>query len=82
MNATALVLALTFLGTASFLHGAQAATVLAKEPTTLRLGERVLIDDGVCAAGEIREVTGIASKTVGSARVERLSKCIQRKINR
>jgi hypothetical protein len=56
-----------------------AAQVLSKEPATLRLGERVLIDDGGCPTGQIREVVGVSSKGPGPARVERLRQCISRR---
>jgi hypothetical protein len=58
---------------------AVAAQVLSKEPATLRLGERVLIDDGSCPTGQIREVVGVSSKGPGEARVERLRQCISRR---
>ncbi len=41
----------------------------------LRLGQRVLVDDGTCAAGQIKEVSG-AKMTAGG--IIRTRKCIQR----
>jgi hypothetical protein len=58
---------------------AMAATVVAREPETLRIGERVLVDDGSCPTGQIREVVGVGSKGAGPARVERMRQCIPRR---
>jgi hypothetical protein len=58
---------------------AVAAQVVLREPATLRLGERVLVDDGSCPAGQIREVVGVSSKGTGTASVERLRQCISRR---
>lgn len=41
----------------------------------LRLGQRVLVDDGACPAGQIKEVAGAKMTPTG---VERSSKCIPR----
>ena len=41
----------------------------------LRLGQRVLVDDGSCPAGQIKEVQGSQMTTSG---VVRTRKCIQR----
>jgi hypothetical protein len=41
----------------------------------LRLGQRVLVDDGSCPAGQIKEVSGSQMTTHGVARVR---KCIPR----
>lgn len=41
----------------------------------LRLGQRVLVDDGSCPAGEILEVSGATLTTAGVARVR---KCVTR----
>ena len=41
----------------------------------LRLGQRVLVDDGSCPAGQIKEVMGSQMTTSG---VLRTRKCIQR----
>jgi hypothetical protein len=59
---------------------AMAATVVAREPDTLRLGERVLVEDGSCPAGQIREVVGVSSKgPAGTARVDRMRQCVPRR---
>lgn len=41
----------------------------------LRLGQRVLVDDGSCPAGQIKEVSGAQMTTSGVVRVR---KCIAR----
>ena len=41
----------------------------------LRLGQRVMVDDGSCPAGQIKEVMGAQMTTSG---VLRTRKCIQR----
>lgn len=46
-----------------------------KDILELRLGQRVLVDDGTCPTGQIKEVSGAKMTTAGIAR-ER--KCIPR----
>ncbi len=41
----------------------------------LRLGQRILVDDGSCPAGQIKEVSGVQMTTAG---IVRASKCIPR----
>lgn len=41
----------------------------------LRLGQRVLIDDGTCPAGQVKEVSGAKMSSTG---VERARKCVPR----
>ena len=41
----------------------------------LRLGQRILVDDGSCPAGQIKEVSGAQMTTAG---IVRASKCIPR----
>jgi hypothetical protein len=41
----------------------------------LRLGQRILVDDGSCPAGQIKEVSGAQMTATGVART---SKCIPR----
>ena len=41
----------------------------------LRLGQRVMVDDGSCPAGQIKEVTGVKLTTSGIARAH---KCVPR----
>jgi hypothetical protein len=73
-GALAGLLAIAALSGAAF-----AATVMTKEPATMQLGERVLIDDGSCPAGQVREVVAVGNKTVDPPRIERLRQCISRK---
>ena len=51
------------------------AQVASREPDDLRLGQRVLVDDGSCPAGQIKEVMGSQMTTSG---VLRTRKCIPR----
>lgn len=41
----------------------------------LRLGQRVLVDDGVCPSGQIKEVSGAK---LSSAGVVRVARCVPR----
>lgn len=43
--------------------------------TSLRLGQRVLVDDGTCPAGQVKEVSGAKMTPAG---VTPARKCIQR----
>jgi hypothetical protein len=42
----------------------------------LRLGQRILVDDGTCPAGQIKEVSGAKMSSTGVVRVR---KCIPRR---
>jgi hypothetical protein len=58
-----------------------AAQVLTREPAmgALREGQRVLVDDGTCPRGQIKEVIGGNHVTVGGTkRIERRRRCIRR----
>jgi hypothetical protein len=46
-----------------------------QEITDLRLGQRILVDDGTCPAGQIKEVSGAKMTPQGIARAH---KCIAR----
>ncbi len=46
-----------------------------QEIVDLRLGQRILVDDGSCPAGQIKEVSGARMTATG---VTRTSKCIPR----
>jgi len=46
----------------------------APPPGTLRAGQRALVDDGTCPAGQVREVTGAQFVGTGT----RQSRCIPR----
>jgi hypothetical protein len=66
------------LGLAGLLYAASAdATQVSREAdiTNLRLGERILVDDGSCPAGQIKEVSGAKMTPAGVARA---NKCIPR----
>lgn len=61
---------------------AAAATILKAEPPMgqLKEGQRVLVDDGSCGAGQIREVTGgNHTKVGGTANTIRQYRCVPRK---
>ena len=58
---------------------AVAATVVAREPLTLRIGERVRVDDGSCPTGQIREVVGVSGQGAAPTRIGRQSHCVPRK---
>ena len=58
------------------------AQVLTREPPLgqLKEGERVLVDDGTCPRGQIKEVIGGNHVIVGgSKRIERTRRCISRR---
>ena len=61
--------------------GGAAAEVLKKEPPmgALREGQVVLVDDGSCPAGQIKEVTGGNHVAAGGfKRIVRTHRCIPR----
>ncbi|MGB3271304.1 MAG: DUF6719 family protein [Xanthobacteraceae bacterium] len=57
---------------------ATATTQVSREAdiATLRLGQRVLVDDGSCPAGQIKEVKGVALTPTG---VTRSRTCVPRR---
>jgi hypothetical protein len=59
------------------LAGPAAAQQVGREQdiVDLRLGQRVMVDDGSCPAGQIKEVTGVKLTTTGIARAR---KCVPR----
>jgi hypothetical protein len=59
---------------ALLLSTAAQSQVLKNEPTDLPTGKRVLVDDGTCPAGQIKEVIG-GSRT---AHIARTNRCIPR----
>ena len=69
-------------GFAAFVaDNALAATVLKTEPPmgALKPGQRVLVDDGFCPKGQVREVIGGDHYKVGGRNaVERQRRCIPR----
>jgi len=52
-----------------------AITLLTREPTDLRLGQRVYVDDGTCPQGQAKEVVGARLTPSG---LERTRKCVPR----
>jgi hypothetical protein len=66
---------------ASFALCAPAPSAMADQVTreqdivNLRLGQRIMVDDGSCPAGQIKEVSGAQMTTTGVVRVR---KCIPR----
>ena len=67
---------------ASALTTANAAQILKQEPPMgkLREGERVLVDDGKCPAGQIMEVTGGNHiKVGGKKQIERSRRCVPKR---
>ena len=69
-------IALTALALLAF-AGAARAEIVSREQdiVELRLGQRVLVDDGSCPAGQIKEVQGAQMTTSG---VLRTRKCVPR----
>lgn len=61
---------------ALWLTAASASTIVKQEPSAggLRYGQRLLVDDGSCPAGQIKELVG-GKSTNG---VKRLRRCIHR----
>lgn len=68
---------LLLLGLTLGAQSVHAAVVLTREPAEgeIRLGQRVLVDDGSCPSGQIKEVT--ASKLTPQG-IERTRTCIKR----
>jgi hypothetical protein len=71
----------SFLLLGSFALSALASPALAEqvsreqEIVNLRLGQRIMVDDGSCPAGQIKEVSGAQMTAAGIVRVR---KCIPR----
>ncbi|ALK08880.1 DUF6719 family protein [Blastochloris viridis] len=79
-----LLFALAGLAALAAAPAAAAPPIFPTEPAsgTLRVGQRVLVDDGVCKAGELREVVVNSRKTTDKAKYAdggpRVSRCIKR----
>lgn len=71
------LLLLMIVGTLTVAATAAYASQVSRETdvVNLRLGERVLVDDGSCPAGQIKEVSGTKLTPAG---VVRARKCIPR----
>jgi Family of unknown function (DUF6719) len=68
-------------GLASAFAGTATAAILKQEPPLgkLKYGQRVLVDDGTCPRGQIKEVIGGDHvKVGGKRRIERRRRCIPR----
>ena len=63
------------LGLTSAAHALGQQVGREQDITDLRLGQRVLVDDGSCPAGQIKEVSGAKMTQAGVARTR---KCIPR----
>ena len=74
MNALRLIFSALLL---AGLADAAAAEQVAREQdiVDLRLGQRMMVDDGSCPAGQIKEVTGVKLTATGVARAR---KCVPR----
>jgi hypothetical protein len=69
-------LALAALALFALADGARAEIVSREQDIVdLRLGQRVMVDDGSCPAGQIKEVQGSQMTTTG---VVRTRKCVPR----
>jgi hypothetical protein len=69
-------LALAALALLALAYGARAEIVSREQDIVdLRLGQRVMVDDGSCPAGQIKEVQGAQMTTSG---VVRTRKCVPR----
>ena len=56
-------------------HAQQIQVSREKDIVDLRLGQRIMVDDGACPAGQIKEVSGAKMTATG---VVRSAKCIPR----
>lgn len=78
---THIIMALSAVAISGLSHSASAQT-LKKEPAmgALRQGQRVLVDDGSCPKGQIKEVIGGNHTSVGgNSQIHRTRRCIPRK---
>ena len=71
--ACVLFLGLTLAAPAAHALGQQVGRE--QDITDLRLGQRMLVDDGTCPAGQIKEVSGAKMTPAGVARTR---KCVPR----
>jgi len=73
-----LVAALTILAMTSSIASAQ-TVAREQDIVNLRLGQRVMVDDGSCPAGQLKEVVG---STMTANGITRTSKCVPRATKR
>jgi hypothetical protein len=58
---------------------AVAAVPLSQEPSDLRAGQKVRVDDGTCPAGQVKEVMGSAVRqNNGTVIIKRVRNCVRR----
>jgi hypothetical protein len=76
-TSTAIALAFLLLGGLAVFATSAVAQEVSREQDigTLRLGQRVKVDDGTCPAGQIKEISGTKMTTAG---VARSAKCVPR----
>jgi hypothetical protein len=63
------------------LTGSARAEILRREPPmgSLKLGQVVLVDDGACPRGQLKQVTGGDHRKVGGSQlIERRRRCVAR----
>jgi hypothetical protein len=77
-SALRIALGASILVGASFAASAQTIS-REQDIVDLRLGQRVMVDDGSCPAGQIKEVLGSTMTTSG---ITRTSKCVPRATKR
>jgi hypothetical protein len=65
---------ISLMTAALLISTAAQSQVLKNEPTDLPTGKRVLVDDGTCPAGQIKEVVGGSR----AAHIARATRCIPR----
>jgi hypothetical protein len=77
MRHTIWFLAIWFLGGVALIAPALADQVFPREQDIpeLRLGQRIMVDDGSCPAGQIKQVTGTNLTASG---ITRARKCVPR----
>ncbi len=73
MRAALTLAALALLASAGIAH----AQIVSREQDIgeIRLGQKIMVDDGSCPAGQIKEVQGAQMTTAG---VQRTRKCVPR----
>jgi hypothetical protein len=75
-----LIIALGVVGLVSVSSAALAQVVSREQDIVdLRLGQRVMVDDGSCPAGQLKEVIGSTMTTRG---ITRTSRCVPRATKR
>lgn len=79
MNRTRLLASLAALSLSALSGSAAAAPPLSYEPTDLRAGQKVRVDDGTCPNGHVKEVVGSAVRqNNGTVIIKRIRNCVRR----